>query len=139
MRFREAFSKHGGVSDVPGLLCLGLILLPLLGALVSLPRGLRQRFAPAYTLVPLVQFAAVGSLWPAVREGGRLTFAWPWAPELGLHVSVALDGLSWLFAGLISGVGVAVFAYAGSYMRGDPGLPRLYRTAVQPCFSKPLL
>lgn len=127
LRFREAFSKHGGVSDVPGLLCIGLILLPLLGALVSLPRGLRQRFAPAYTLVPLVQFAAVGSLWPAVREGGRLTFAWPWAPELGLHVSVALDGLSWLFAGLISGVGVAVFAYAGSYMRGDPGLPRLYR------------
>lgn len=127
MRFVEAFSKHGGVSDVPGLLCIGLILLPLLGALVSLPRGLRQRFAPAYTLVPLVQFAAVGSLWPAVREGGRLTFAWPWAPQLGLHVSVALDGLSWLFAGLISGVGVAVFAYAGSYMRGDSGLPRLYR------------
>ena len=127
LRFREAFSKHGGVSDVPGLLCIGLILLPLLGALVSLPRSLRQRFAPAYTLVPLVQFAAVGSLWTTVREGGRLTFAWPWAPELGLHVSVALDGLSWLFAGLISGVGVAVFAYAGSYMRGDPGLPRLYR------------
>ena len=127
MRFREAFSKHGGVSDLPGLLCIGLILLPLLGALVSLPRSLRQRFAPAYTLVPLVQFAAVGSLWTTVRAGERLTFAWPWAPELGLHVSVALDGLSWLFAGLISGVGVAVFAYAGSYMRGDPGLPRLYR------------
>ena len=125
MRFRDALSKHGGVSTGPGL--LGLILLPLLGALISLPRGLRHRWAPSYTLVPILQFAVVGSLWTAVREGERLVFAWPWAPELGLHVSVALDGLSWLFAGLISGVGVAVFAYAGSYMRGDPGLPRLYR------------
>ena len=48
-------------------------------------------------------------------------------PGLGLNLSLALDGLSWLFAGLISGVGVLIFAYAAAYMRDDPTLPRLYR------------
>jgi multicomponent Na+:H+ antiporter subunit A len=48
-------------------------------------------------------------------------------PELGLHLSLALDGLSWLFASLITGVGALVFIYAASYMHDDPHLSKLYR------------
>ncbi len=110
-----------------GFLLASLILLPLLGSLVSWPARLRQLIAPAYTLVPILQLLIVVSLWPTVQEGNRLLLAWPWLPGLGLNLSLALDGLSWLFAGLISGVGVLIFAYAAAYMHGDSTLPRLYR------------
>ena len=110
-----------------GFLLVSLILCPLLGSLVSWPARLRERLAPAYTLVPILQLLIVVSLWTTVQEGNRLLLAWPWLPGLGLNLSLALDGLSWLFASLISGVGVLVFAYAASYMRDDPTLPRLYR------------
>ena len=110
-----------------GFLLVSLILFPLLGSLVSLPARLRQRIAPVYTLVPILQLLIVVSLWTTVQEGNRLLLSWPWLPGLGLNLSLALDGLSWLFAGLISGIGVLVFAYAAAYMHDDPTLPRLYR------------
>jgi len=112
---------------VSGFLLVSLILFPLLGSLVSLPARRRQRIASVYTLVPILQLLIVVSLWTTVQEGNRLLLAWPWLPGLGLNLSLALDGLSWLFAGLISGVGVLVFAYAAAYMHDDPTLPRLYR------------
>src|SRR5919112_465158 len=39
---------------------------------------------------------------------------------------LALDGLSLLFALLISGVGALVLVYAGGYLAGHPELGRLY-------------
>ncbi len=42
-----------------------------------------------------------------------------WVPQLGLSLSFYLDGLSLLFGLVISGVGVAVFIYAGYYF-DDP-------------------
>ena len=121
---RFVISRHKGVGVVPGFLLVSLILFPLLGSLVSLPARLRQRIAPVYTLVPILQLLIVVSLWTTVQEGNRLLLSWPWLPGLGLNLSLALDGLSWLFAGLISGVGVLVFAYAAAYMHDDPTLPR---------------
>ncbi len=112
---------------MPGFLLISLILLPLLGSLVSWPERWRQRLAPAYSLVPILQLLIVISLWATVQAGERIQCSWPWAPSLGLYVSLSLDGLSWLFTGLISGVGVFVFLYAAFYMADDPTLSRLYR------------
>ncbi len=112
---------------MPGFLLISLVLLPLLGSLVSWPERWRQRLAPAYTLVPILQLLIVISLWATVQAGERIQCSWPWAPSLGLYVSFSLDGLSWLFTGLISGVGVFVFLYAAFYMADDPTLSRLYR------------
>ena len=112
---------------MPGFLIISLVLLPLLGSLVSWPERGRQRLAPAYALVPILQLLIVISLWATVQAGERIQCSWPWAPSLGLYVSFSLDGLSWLFTGLISGVGVFVFIYAAFYMADDPTLSRLYR------------
>ncbi len=112
---------------MPGFLIISLVLLPLLGSLVSWPERWRQRLAPAYSLVPILQLIIVISLWTTVQAGERIQCSWPWAPSLGLYVSFSLDGLSWLFTGLISGVGVFVFIYAAFYMADDPTLSRLYR------------
>lgn len=54
------------------------------------------------------------------------TFSSPWVPELGLSFSFRADGLSLLFALLISGVGTLVVIYAGSYLKGHPNLGRFY-------------
>ena len=112
---------------MPGFLLISLVLLPLVASLVSWPERLRQRLAPAYAIVPVLQFIIVISFWATVQDGGQFHVSWPWAPSLGLHLSFALDGLSWLFTSLISGVGVMVFVYAAFYMSDDPTLPRLYR------------
>jgi multicomponent Na+:H+ antiporter subunit A len=73
------------------------------------------------------QLLILFSLWPRVQEEGKLFYSWVWVPDLGLHLSLALDGLSWLFASLIAGVGILVFIYAASYLHDDPQLTRLYR------------
>jgi multicomponent Na+:H+ antiporter subunit A len=49
-----------------------------------------------------------------------------WAvPSLGVAGGLRLDGLSTLFALLISGIGALVLLYAGRYLEGDPRLGRL--------------
>jgi len=50
----------------------------------------------------------------------------PWIPTLGFNLSFYLDGLSLLFALLISGIGTLVFLYASGYLKGDPLLGRFY-------------
>ena len=46
---------------------------------------------------------------------------WPWIPSLGIDFSLRLDGLSVLFASLISGVGFLVQLYAIAYMQPYKG------------------
>jgi multicomponent Na+:H+ antiporter subunit A len=49
-----------------------------------------------------------------------------WAvPSLGIAGGLRLDGLSTLFALLITGIGALVLLYAGRYLQGDPRLSRL--------------
>ena len=104
-----------------------LIGLPLLGALVPLPPRFRQATAPLFSLIPAVQVCVVLLLWSEIQHGASVHISWPWLPALGLRLSLQLDGLSWLFVSLISGVGVLVFIYTGSYLHDDPHLGRLYR------------
>ncbi len=104
-----------------------LIVLPLLGALIPLPSRFRRATAPVFSLIPAVQVCVVVLLWADIQHGASVHISWPWLPALGLRLSLQLDGLSWLFVSLISGVGLLVFIYAGSYLHDDPQLGRLYR------------
>lgn len=45
---------------------------------------------------------------------------WAWVPSLDVNLMFRLDGLSVLFAGLITGVGVLIQLYALAYMKGKP-------------------
>jgi multicomponent Na+:H+ antiporter subunit A len=47
-------------------------------------------------------------------------------PQLGVELSMRLDGLSLLFGLLIAGIGTFVAIYAGGYLAGDRQLPRFY-------------
>jgi multicomponent Na+:H+ antiporter subunit A len=67
-----------------------------------------------------------GSFIAATASGEVFTFFYDWAPSLGLKFSFFLDGLSLLFAILISGVGALVLVYTGGYLAGHPHLGRFY-------------
>jgi NADH:ubiquinone oxidoreductase subunit 5 (subunit L)/multisubunit Na+/H+ antiporter MnhA subunit/multisubunit Na+/H+ antiporter MnhB subunit len=55
---------------------------------------------------------------PAVTAGA-LTQTRAWIPSLGLDITLYIDGLSWLFVLLVTGIGAAVMLYAGYYF-DDP-------------------
>jgi multicomponent Na+:H+ antiporter subunit A len=61
-----------------------------------------------------------------ISGGGVIEESLAWVPDLGVSLSFYLDGLSLLFALLISGVGILIVIYAGSYLAGDPRLGRFY-------------
>src|SRR3546814_9880723 len=52
------------------------------------------------------------SLYPAIAGGAALRHVFEWAPSLGLDFTVRVDGFSWLFMLLISGIGMLVGVYA---------------------------
>jgi multicomponent Na+:H+ antiporter subunit A len=93
------------------------LLMPLLGR-VSL-----GRFAAINAILPLSLFIWFASFLFTGLEGGVNTHI-EWA--FGAGLSFKLDGLSLIFALLITGIGALVFAYSASYMKGNPYLDRFY-------------
>ena len=49
-----------------------------------------------------------------------------WIPQIGLNLEFSLNGLSLVFALLITGIGTLVFLYASAYMRSYEGTDKLY-------------
>jgi multicomponent Na+:H+ antiporter subunit A len=62
----------------------------------------------------------------ATASGNVFSLSYDWAPSLGIKFSFLLDGLSLLFAILISGVGALVVIYSAVYLAGHPYLGRFY-------------
>ena len=61
-----------------------------------------------------------------VAAGEVFAASYDWVPSLGITLSLFLDGLSLLFALLISGIGALVVVYAGCYLAGHAYLGRFY-------------
>lgn len=82
--------------------------------------GVALATAPALLFVHLVRFLG------PTASGRVLEESWPWVTGLGVHLAFRLDGLSLLFALLVTGIGALVLVYGGGYLKGDPRLPRFY-------------
>lgn len=84
--------------------------------------------------------ASLLGLWPAVlaayfvflfqhlAASGPMEASLPWAAALGLTLSFYADGLSLLFAVLITGVGVLIVVFSSRYFDGDPRAGRFQAT-----------
>jgi len=111
-----------------------MLVLIVLTALIMAPLGLFARYEPRrvigwiLALIPLALFVTIGALAPEVLAGGRLEQTISWVPRMGLELRFALDGLSMLFALLVSGIGTLVVLYTAYYLAGDPGMGRFYLT-----------
>ena len=107
---------------------LALALLPWLGALLvaALPAAARRTAAAVAGAVALAGVALLLSLAPAVFGGAVPQWRVDWLPQLGLSFGFRLDGLAWLFALLITGIGALVVLYSAWYLdRKDPA-PRFF-------------
>ena len=62
---------------------------------------------------------------PTVAGGETIIFSKSWIPSLGVDLAFRLDGLSLLFALLISMIGVLVILYAAAYLKHHPDQGRL--------------
>jgi len=104
-----------------------MTLLPFAGALTAafLPRHARNAAVGVSSFVALGGIVCGLLLYPGVKESGvRADF--PWMPELGLNIILRLDGLSWLFAMLVLGMGILVVIYARYYMSPQDPVPRFF-------------
>ncbi|MDP4535165.1 putative monovalent cation/H+ antiporter subunit A [Alkalimonas collagenimarina] len=78
------------------------------------------------SVLPAALFVYFASLLPEVSQGGQLQFAYPWFPGLQIQLSFLVDGLSLLFALLITGIGFFILVYGGRYLEGHQSLGRFY-------------
>jgi multicomponent K+:H+ antiporter subunit A len=102
---------------------LALACLPWLGAALvgCLPGPARRASAWFAGVTALAVTTLVLAAAPAVFAGEVLRWSVPWLPALGLEFGLRMDGLAWLFALLIGGIGALVVLYATWYL--DPADP----------------
>ncbi len=88
-------------------------LLPLLHRFVG------ERSSLVAALVPLALTIWFASCFSTVVSGEALVSRMLWVPEVHLELAFRLDGLSLLFALMISGIGTLVILYTSAYLRGN--------------------
>ena len=89
-------------------------------------RDARLPFAFVVAILTAIAFTiGFASLLPTIAAGEPVSLTLSWVPSLGVDLAFRLDGLSLLFALLISGIGVLVVLYASSYLRNHPDQGRL--------------
>ncbi len=77
-------------------------------------------------LFPAGLFLYFSSFLGTCIAGNAVYTAYPWIPTLGIDLAFFIDGLSLLFALIITGIGALVILYAGEYLHGHPHLGRFY-------------
>ena len=105
-----------------------LVLLPFVvsGVSLFLPSNARNLAAGLAGAVTLAALAATVLLYPQITGGAVVREHVSWLPQLGLDLAWRLDGVAWLFALLITGIGALVVLYAHYYMSSEDPVPRFY-------------
>ena len=114
----------------------------ILHAVVAVAAGVsaRRLQAKAFLVAALAPLASVAWLVAqagSVLDGGTVVQHIEWVPSMGVDIELRLDGMALLMAGLVSGIGVLVFAYAAWYFGPRADLGRLVANLV--AFSRAML
>lgn len=73
-----------------------------------------------------LSFAMLLALAPTALSGQLLLWQAEWVPGIGLNLGFRLDALAWMFAALITGIGLLVILYAAFYLHDDDPVRRFY-------------
>ncbi len=104
-----------------------MLLLSVLGSCLAWPlsRVLGRRYAGwGLAVLPAAIFATFISFAPAVEAGLTIVEHVPWAASLGVDLVLRLDGFSFLFVLLITGIGTLVVINAGAYLSDETDAAR---------------
>lgn len=101
-------------------------LIPFAGAALApmAVKLLRHNAAWFLAAFPFVIFVVFLGYAGQVADGQTFVVSADWAPSLGVTYSFYIDGLSTVFALLISGIGTLIILYAGGYLQNHPDLGR---------------
>lgn len=104
------------------------VLAPFAAAVIApiLTRWFKHNAAWPLAIVPGLIFLHFAGFIGPVSEGQTFVASMAWAPSYGVNFSVYVDGLSTLFALLISGIGTFIILYAGGYLKGHPQQGRFF-------------
>ena len=107
---------------------LSLILLPFIGSLIAacMPEDARNREAWLAGFIAVCGLVVTLCLYPAISDGEVIRYKVDWIPELGLYFSLRMDGLAWVFMGLIQVITLLVVLYARYYMSPQDPVPRFF-------------
>ena len=100
-----------------------VLALPFAGSAIAalLPTRARNTESAFAAMVALAVIVPIATLYPAVSDGGVVVERLAWLPLLGIDLIVRIDGFAWLFAMLVSVMGLLVIAYARYYLSpSDP-------------------
>jgi len=105
-----------------------LLALPFVAALAlaALPRLSRTAAALVAGAATLGGLALLGGMAGAVADGEVLRFKLDWLPSLGLAFSLRVDGLAWMFAAIVLGIGALVVLYARWYLADEDPPARFF-------------
>ncbi|MPV86516.1 hydrogen gas-evolving membrane-bound hydrogenase subunit E [Ostreibacterium oceani] len=108
-----------------------MLALVLLGFFVALLTPWLYRVFRAYTGLFLALYPGAAFIWfitqyNEVIAKQSIIHRFDWLPSLGVELSFKLDGLSLLFALLITGIGVLVLVYSNGYMKSYARVSRFY-------------
>jgi len=91
-----------------------------------IPRGANRFRGIILAVFQLVAFVFFYQKLAVTNAGEVITESYRWIPELGLNLQFQLDGVSIIFALLVTGIGVLVFLYAQAYMKPYGHLQRFF-------------
>ncbi len=117
-----------------------IVLLPLLAgtALTGwIGAHSRRATAVAAAAVTACSLALLALHAPAVWSGAGVYQFHPWVADIGLNIGLRLDGLSFLFAGLITVIGLLIILYASYYLSPEDSAAKFY--AVMMLFMAAML
>jgi multicomponent Na+:H+ antiporter subunit A len=94
--------------------------------LVIFGRYFKGKLSLVFTALPLSLFLYFLSMVPVISSGRTISTTFHWIPSLNINLHFFADGLSLLFALLITGIGFLVFLYASNYLKGHQYLDRFF-------------
>src|SRR5690606_7648678 len=105
-----------------------IVSLPFAGSLIAafLPADARNAGAWLAGTVAFICLILSAATYPAVTAVGSFRSDIEWIPTLGLTVSLRMDGFAWLFAMLVSGIGLLVVLYARYYLSPEDPVSRFF-------------
>ncbi|MFD1942580.1 monovalent cation/H+ antiporter subunit A [Paradevosia shaoguanensis] len=109
-------------------LLLFLIALPFAGSLLAgfLPTNARNTEAWFAGAIAFLGLVAALLAYPTIAGGEVIRYEIEWLPSLGLNFVFRMDGFAWIFAVVVTFIGVLVVIYARYYMSPQDPVPRFF-------------